>query len=160
MKLMIIKIMIVLSSTISFLKNPMSMGLMLLMQTMMMIMLINKLMTTSWFTMMTFLMLIGGLLILFTYMSSIACNEKFKIKINLVLILLIMVMITDEMIIDSQINEKLNLIFTNNMDMSLSKIYNSKSMMITMLLVLYLLLTMVSVTKIVKHYKGPLRAFN
>nr|WRY72510.1 NADH dehydrogenase subunit 6 [Zyginella mandali] len=160
MKLMIMKVMIIMSSTIIFFKNPMSMGMVLLAQTMMMILVINKMMITSWFAMITFLMLVGGLLILFTYMSSIASNEKFKIKINLMMIFIIMMLLTDEMMISNQTNDKLQILHTNNIDLSLTKVYNNKSMLITILLVLYLLLTMIVVTKLVKHFKGPLRSFN
>nr|QZZ18251.1 NADH dehydrogenase subunit 6 [Dikraneura zlata] len=159
MKIFLIKIMMMISSVIFLLKSPMSMGILLLMQTMIMILLINKIMHTSWFTMITFLMMIGGLLILFTYMSSIASNEKFKLKLNLTLILLIMFIMLDEMIPENQINENQNIMFINNMDLSMVKIYNSKSMLITILLVVYLLLTMISVSKIVKHHEGPLRAY-
>nr|UFK32158.1 NADH dehydrogenase subunit 6 [Michalowskiya breviprocessa] len=159
MKMMMMKFMIVISSVISMLKSPMSMGMMLLLQTMMMIMLMNLIMVSSWFTMITFLMMIGGLLILFTYMSSIASNEKFKLKINLTMIMIILLMLTDEMMINWQINENQELMELDSKDYSLTKLYNKKSMIMTIMLVMYLLLTMISVSKIVKHHEGPLRSF-
>nr|UBT70834.1 NADH dehydrogenase subunit 6 [Eupteryx gracilirama] len=160
MKSIFIKIMVILSSTTLFMTNPMSMGLILMTQTMMVIIYMNLIMTSSWFSMATFMMMIGGLLIMFMYMSSIASNEKFKMNINIIIIILLMMMITDEMMIEQQINENQELNISNNMNLSLTKIYNNKSMMITIMLVLYLLLTMISVTKMVKHHKGPLRAMN
>nr|UFA47099.1 NADH dehydrogenase subunit 6 [Mitjaevia bifurcata] len=159
MKILIMKIMMIIGSMTPFMKNPMSMGFLLLFQTLMMIMLMNKMLISSWFAMITFLMMIGGLVIIFTYMSSIASNEKFKIKINLVLVLLIMLMIMDEMIFDNQINEKQVINFSSNIDLSLIKIYNSKSMLMTIMLVLYLLITMISVSKMVNQHEGPLRSF-
>nr|ATF28666.1 NADH dehydrogenase subunit 6 [Typhlocyba sp. EMHAU-15062510] len=160
MKLLTIKMMMIFSSVIMIMNNPMSMGLMLLLQTITVIMFFNKILTSSWFAMITFMMMIGGLLIMFMYMSSIASNEKFKININMIFIMLIMLIISDEMLISSQINEKQEITETSNLNFSLTKIYNEKSMMFTVLLVLYLLLTMISVTKMVKHNKGPLRAIN
>nr|QZZ18302.1 NADH dehydrogenase subunit 6 [Eupteryx adspersa] len=160
MKLILIKLMMIMSSSTLFLTNPMSMGLILMTQTIMVIIYMNLIMTSSWFAMATFMMMIGGLLIMFMYMSSIASNEKFKININIVLVMFIMLMIYDEMMIQYQINENQELICSNNMNFSLTKIYNTKSMMITIMLVLYLLLTMISVTKMVKHHKGPLRAIS
>nr|YP_010582906.1 NADH dehydrogenase subunit 6 [Aguriahana juglandis]UGN61326.1 NADH dehydrogenase subunit 6 [Aguriahana juglandis] len=160
MKLLTIKMMMIFSSVIMIMNNPMSMGLMLLLQTITVIMFFNKILTSSWFAMITFMMMIGGLLIMFMYMSSIASNEKFKININMIFVMLIMLIISDEMLISSQINEKQEITETGNLNFSLTKIYNEKSMMFTVLLVLYLLLTMISVTKMVKHNKGPLRVIN
>nr|YP_010596262.1 NADH dehydrogenase subunit 6 [Alnetoidia dujuanensis]WAJ60481.1 NADH dehydrogenase subunit 6 [Alnetoidia dujuanensis] len=160
MKMMIMKMMMMISMLTPMLKNPMSMGLFLMLQTIMMIMFINKIMHLSWFTMITFLMMIGGLLIIFSYMSSIASNEKFKIKLNLTLILVIMLLITDDLFFETQINETEQIQFTMNSDLSLTKIYNTKSMVMTIMLVIYLLITMISVSKMVSHHKGPLRSYN
>nr|UFK32184.1 NADH dehydrogenase subunit 6 [Limassolla emmrichi] len=160
MKFLIMKIMIVISSIIPMLNNPMSLGLMLITQTILSISFMNKIMESSWFIMITFLMMIGGLLILFTYMSSIASNDKFKLKFNFVLILIILLIILDDMIMHNQIKETLSLNKFLTSNLSLMKIYSGKSMMLTIMMILYLLLTMISVTKMVKHFKGPLRNIN
>nr|UFK32223.1 NADH dehydrogenase subunit 6 [Aguriahana sp. 1 BY-2021a] len=160
MKTLMMKIMMIFSTSVLIMSNPMSMGLILMLQTIFMIMFLNKILNSSWFAMITFMMMIGGLLIMFMYMSSIASNEKFKMKINMMMIIIILIIITDEMMLENQINENMELMKTNNFDLSLTKIYNKKSMMMTIVLVLYLLLTMISVTKMVKHHKGPLRAIN
>nr|YP_010582971.1 NADH dehydrogenase subunit 6 [Vatana ogromna]UGN61417.1 NADH dehydrogenase subunit 6 [Vatana ogromna] len=160
MKFMLMKLMMIFSSIIMIMNNPMSMGLILMIQTISMTIFMNKILTSSWYAMIMFMMMIGGLLIMFMYMSSIASNEKFKTKINMTMIFLILIILLDEMIMDNQINEFQEFINTNNMNFSMTKIYNEKSMMLTMMLVLYLLLTMISVTKMVKHHKGPLRKIN
>nr|YP_010363535.1 NADH dehydrogenase subunit 6 [Atkinsoniella uniguttata]UNZ12636.1 NADH dehydrogenase subunit 6 [Atkinsoniella uniguttata] len=160
MKMMLIKFMMFMVTMTPFMMNPMSMGVILLIQTLLMTMLMNKLMLSSWFSMITFLMMIGGLLILFTYMSSIASNEKFKLKINLTLTLIIILMITEEMMNENQIIEIQSLTNFTEEYFSMIKLYNKKSMMLTIILVLYLLLTMIVVSKIVKHYEGPLRSKN
>nr|QZZ18354.1 NADH dehydrogenase subunit 6 [Sobrala sp. SL-2021a] len=159
MKMMIMKTMMFMSIMTLLSNNPMTMGLYLLIQTMLTTMLINKMMMSSWFMMITFLMMVGGLLIMIMYMSSIASNEKLEMNFKLTLILVLMIMIIDEMMNENMINETNNLMYNNNMDMSLTKIYNLKSMIITILMVLYLLLTMISVSNIVKHHKGPLRSY-
>nr|QZZ18315.1 NADH dehydrogenase subunit 6 [Eurhadina jarrayi] len=160
MKFILIKISMITSSIILMMNHPMSMGLMLMIQTITIIILMNKMLTSSWFTMITFMMMIGGLLIMFMYMSSIASNEKFKLKSNLTLIFILLIMVQDEMLLESQIDETQNVLEMNYMNFSLTKIYNMKSMMLTIMLIMYLLLTMISVTKMVKHHKGPLRTFN
>nr|WRY72419.1 NADH dehydrogenase subunit 6 [Eurhadina rubra] len=157
MKFFLMKLTMIISSIIMFMNHPISMGLMLMIQTITIIMFMNKILISSWFAMITFMMMIGGLLIMFMYMSSIASNEKFKFKLNLTLLIIILVMISDEMMMQNQINEIQEINETKNLELSLTKIYNNKSMMMTILLVMYLLLTMISVTKMVKHHKGPLR---
>nr|YP_010743028.1 NADH dehydrogenase subunit 6 [Anagonalia emeiensis]WEU75309.1 NADH dehydrogenase subunit 6 [Anagonalia emeiensis] len=159
MKFMMIKLMMMMSMLTTFMNNPLSLGLILLMQTTFMSMLMNKIMFTSWFTMITFLMMIGGLLILFTYMSSIASNEKFKIKMNLTLIMFMIIIIQEEMLIENQTNEIQSMNMNLEMN-SMIKLYNKKSMIMTVILVLYLLLTMIVISKIVKHHEGPLRSKN
>nr|YP_010952941.1 NADH dehydrogenase subunit 6 [Empoascanara alami]YP_010952980.1 NADH dehydrogenase subunit 6 [Empoascanara hongkongica]WMQ52384.1 NADH dehydrogenase subunit 6 [Empoascanara alami]WMQ52423.1 NADH dehydrogenase subunit 6 [Empoascanara hongkongica] len=160
MKFMIMKIMLIISSAATLMKNPMSLGILLMTQTMMMILLINTILSTSWFAMITFLMMIGGLLIIFMYMSSIASNEKFKIKMNLTLMILILLLMTDDMLIENQPKETQMMELSYDNDLSLIKIYNMKSMMMTIMMVLYLLITMVCVSNIVKHHYGPLRSYN
>nr|UFK32275.1 NADH dehydrogenase subunit 6 [Eurhadina fusca] len=160
MKFMLIKLMMIMSSFMVVMNHPMSMGLILMLQTMTIIIIMNKILSSSWFAMISFMMMIGGLLIMFMYMSSIASNEKFKLKINMIIIMIYMILLQDEMMIQNQINEVQEMMETKQLNLSLTKIYNKKSMMITLMLVLYLLLTMISVTKMVKHHKGPLRSNN
>nr|YP_010835882.1 NADH dehydrogenase subunit 6 [Onukindia connexa]WGC89401.1 NADH dehydrogenase subunit 6 [Onukindia connexa] len=158
MKMLFYKMMIINSMLIIWMKNPMSMGMMLLFQTMLTIMLMNKIIITSWFTMITFLMMIGGLLIIISYMSSISSNEKFKFSFNLTFVLIILTLYLEEMW-EHQIDENQEMLFTKSIEqISMIKLYNNKTFLLTILLVNYLLLTMIIVSKIVKHYKGPLRS--
>nr|YP_009942722.1 NADH dehydrogenase subunit 6 [Populicerus confusus]QOC72417.1 NADH dehydrogenase subunit 6 [Populicerus confusus] len=161
MKISVMKIMLMLISILPTMKTPMSMGMILMTQTILMTIFMNKMMTTSWLIMITFLMMIGGLLILFIYMSSLASNEKFKINLKPMFIMIMIFIVSEELIQDMQINEQQNILKNEYMDhLSLIKLYNKKSMMITLIMVLYLLLTMIVVTKLVKHYEGPLRSKN
>nr|YP_009732585.1 NADH dehydrogenase subunit 6 [Idiocerus salicis]QHS71304.1 NADH dehydrogenase subunit 6 [Idiocerus salicis] len=161
MKVNIMKLMIMMISMLPIMKTPMSMGMILMFQTIMMTLLMNKMMVTSWLTMITFLMMIGGLLILFIYMSSLASNEKFKINMKVLIIMMLMMITSEELTQDMQINETQDIMNTMTIEqLSLNKLYNKKSLMITLIMVLYLLLTMIAVTKLVKHYEGPLRSKN
>nr|YP_010531057.1 NADH dehydrogenase subunit 6 [Cladolidia biungulata]UXW93604.1 NADH dehydrogenase subunit 6 [Cladolidia biungulata] len=154
--MMIIKLMITMVSMTPLMTNPMQMGINLLMQTMLTTLFINKILPSSWFSLITFMMMIGGLLILFNYMSSIASNEKVNLKINLSLIMMIMFMPMDEMF-TSQTNFMESSI-TSIENMSLSKMFNNKTMYISMFMIFYLLLAMIMVSKMIKTYKGPLRS--
>nr|YP_010736868.1 NADH dehydrogenase subunit 6 [Macropsis ocellata]WEP24742.1 NADH dehydrogenase subunit 6 [Macropsis ocellata] len=158
MKFMLIKMMTILSIFMPMMKTPLSLGAVLMAQTILSTMLMNKMLLNSWFPMITFLMMIGGMMILFMYMSSIASNEKFKMNMNLTMIFVTMMIATEELMMETQINEAQDMIYISNQEsISMTKLYNKKSYIITLLLVLTLLLTMISISNIVMFHKGPLR---
>nr|YP_010478252.1 NADH dehydrogenase subunit 6 [Nesophrosyne montium]UVI59696.1 NADH dehydrogenase subunit 6 [Nesophrosyne montium] len=158
MKILLMKIMIVISSYTILLKTPMSMGMLLLMLTTTSVMILTQILTSSWIPMIMFLMLIGGLLILFVYMSSIASNEKFTTNILLMIIpLIILIIPIESMLTEMLTNESMTTMLTADA-VSMIKIYNKKTFMVTIFMFLYLLLSMIVVTKIIKIFKGPLRS--
>nr|UGK73279.1 NADH dehydrogenase subunit 6 [Cicadellidae sp. 'Neodcortus squaras'] len=158
MKTFIIKLMIIIPSIISLMKTPMSMGAMLMMQTFLSTMFLAKIMGYSWVPMTMFIMLIGGLMILFMYMSSIASNEKFKMSILMVIVpLLITLTMVEEMTIEMQNEMNLNNLIMNEQK-SMNFIFMNKYFMITVFIFMMLLLTMISVVFIMKIHKGPLRS--
>nr|ATD52983.1 NADH dehydrogenase subunit 6 [Exitianus sp. EMHAU-2015-Zz05232005] len=158
MKILFMKIVMFSSTSILFLKTPMSMGVMLLIQTMMSTLIISKMMNSSWIPMIMFLMFIGGLLILFMYMSSIASNEKFTPNIKILMILMVMLILpTEEIMNEFQMQNSMEM-FLSGESTSMTKIYNKKTMMITIMLFMYMFITMVVVTKVIKIHKGPLRS--
>nr|ATD52996.1 NADH dehydrogenase subunit 6 [Cicadula sp. EMHAU-2015-Zz052713] len=157
MKITLLKMMLSISSMMFTLKTPMSMGMLLMTQTILSTILLSKIMSCSWMPMIIFLMMIGGLLILFMYMSSIASNEKFSFNIYYMILILIIITPVEEMFMETNINEKL-INLNPSESITLMKIYNKKTFIITLLLFLYLFLAMITVTFIVKMHKGPLRA--
>nr|YP_010478374.1 NADH dehydrogenase subunit 6 [Nesophrosyne sp. 15 GMB-2012]UVI59818.1 NADH dehydrogenase subunit 6 [Nesophrosyne sp. 15 GMB-2012] len=158
MKILFMKIMIMISTYSLTLKTPMSMGIMLLILTAISTILLAQTLTTAWVPMIMFLMFVGGLLILFMYMSSIASNEKFTTNISLMMIPIIVIMTPMEsMLVEGFMNE--NLLSTMLVDtISMIKIYNKKTFIITIFMFMYLLMAMIVVTKIIKIFKGPLRS--
>nr|ATD53009.1 NADH dehydrogenase subunit 6 [Psammotettix sp. EMHAU-2015-Zz053036] len=158
MKLMMIKLSVTIYSIIPFMKTPMSMGILLLTQTMISTLILSKVLKSSWMSMVIFLMFVGGLLILFMYMSSIASNEKFSPNLSMYFFMMIMIMLPMEELLTENINMDNLLLYSNNESISLMKIYNKKTFMITMVMFMYMFLTMIVVTKIIKIHKGPLRS--
>nr|YP_010478408.1 NADH dehydrogenase subunit 6 [Nesophrosyne maritima]UVI59852.1 NADH dehydrogenase subunit 6 [Nesophrosyne maritima] len=158
MKIMLMKMMMVIPASTVMLSTPMSMGVLLLILTTTSTVLVAQTLTTAWLPMIMFLMLVGGLLILFMYMSSIASNEKFTTNMFMAIIALIAAMVPLEGFMVEFITNDITL-STMSVDMiSMTKIYNKKTFIITMFMFLYLLMTMIVVTKIIKIFKGPLRA--
>nr|YP_010827544.1 NADH dehydrogenase subunit 6 [Sinocentrus brevicornis]WFD60963.1 NADH dehydrogenase subunit 6 [Sinocentrus brevicornis] len=157
MKIMFMKIIMYFSAISVSMKTPMSMGMMLLMQTLLSISLMNTMNISSWIPMITFLTMIGGLLIIFMYMSSITSNEKFKMNTKMLLPLILMAITMEEMMNEFQNQEMQYMNMISDKMMSMTKMYN-KSMMMTLMVILYMLLTMLIVNKIVKMFEGPLRS--
>nr|YP_010895220.1 NADH dehydrogenase subunit 6 [Ornidia obesa]WJW73759.1 NADH dehydrogenase subunit 6 [Ornidia obesa] len=153
--------------------HPLSMGLMLLIQTIL-IALITGLMTkTFWFSYILFLIFVGGMLILFIYVTSLASNEmfSFSMKTMIIAMMMMMMMILYFIFIDkmnfmynSMNNEMISLTNLNSYikenTLNLNKLYNYPNNMITIMLINYLLITLIATVKITKLFYGPLRSMN
>nr|ADW83158.1 NADH dehydrogenase subunit 6 [Boreus elegans] len=152
--------------------HPLSMGLILLIQTLLICLISGILTKTFWFSYILFLIFLGGMLVLFIYMTSLASNEIFSFSMNnmttsimIIYITLMFLMLLDPFYWNTYFNnlDKLNMlnnfIMNNNMIM-LTKIYNPPTSFITLLLANYLFLTLIIVVKITNIFYGPLRQMN
>lgn len=151
-------------------KHPLAIGLILLIQTFFICILSGFITKTFWFSYILFLIFLGGILVLFIYVTSLASNEifNFSIKIltfrilNFVLIYFSLIFIDKNIIINYLINhenesirEMKNLLIENSL--TLNKLYNFPINILTILLIIYLFLTLVAVVKITNVFEGPLR---
>nr|AXU98821.1 NADH dehydrogenase subunit 6 [Aporia crataegi] len=164
--------MISLSLIMFFINHPLLMGLMILLQTMLLSLLMGIYINTYWFSYILFLIFLGGLLVLFIYVSSIASNEmmKFfmKFKFNLILLLMItfiFIYFKNYIFIDYYNNNEMNnfnqyFLFYNEIKINLSKLYNNQTFLLIMMLIIYLFITLIAVIKITNIFFGPLRSFN
>nr|YP_010526957.1 NADH dehydrogenase subunit 6 [Marumba gaschkewitschii]QVT10996.1 NADH dehydrogenase subunit 6 [Marumba gaschkewitschii]UXR12294.1 NADH dehydrogenase subunit 6 [Marumba gaschkewitschii] len=173
MKLFISMIMIMLSMMMYFLNHPLSMGLMILIQTMLTCMLSGMLIKTYWFSYILFLTFLGGLLVLFIYMSSIASNEMFSMSNNMkfIFLLLIFLLLFTQLFFmknlnwmnlnnNLEMNDFINIKFFNNENnINLNKLYNSYSSKLMLLLIIYLFITLIAIVKITNIFYGPLRMY-
>nr|AMA06656.1 NADH dehydrogenase subunit 6 [Cryptolaemus montrouzieri] len=159
-------LMTALSSTIIFLNHPLSVGFLILIQTILTCLIMGSIYINFWYSYILILIMIGGLLILFIYMTSIASNEKFKFNINmLVFTLTIMFMMMmmykfyPSLLMEMFFNKEMNIKILNNetFQLSMSKLYNFPEMKIMLMTIFYLLLCMIAVVKICKINSGPLR---
>nr|YP_009689679.1 NADH dehydrogenase subunit 6 [Sabethes undosus]QEE94408.1 NADH dehydrogenase subunit 6 [Sabethes undosus] len=167
---------IMLSFIISFIfmqmKHPLAMGLILFIQTCLISMIMGIFIQTFWFSYILFLIFIGGMLILFIYITSLSSNEMFSFSIKLsilfwcyFILFLILFMFLDKFFFDTFIfnNEMFSLMnssFINENIISLNKMYNFPTNMISIILINYLFLTLLMTVKITKKNYGPLRPMN
>nr|AFQ62228.1 NADH dehydrogenase subunit 6 [Glaphyrus comosus] len=149
-----------------FLNHPMTMGLTLLIQTIIISLTMGFFNYNFWYAYILFLIMIGGMLVLFIYMTSVASNEKFEYsyKLNLFILFLIFMMLPLYIINDFYFNinnyyyESINNMST--FTLSLNKFLNYPNNMIIYLIILYLLITLIAVVKITNIKHGPLRHSN
>nr|YP_010414156.1 NADH dehydrogenase subunit 6 [Acyrthosiphon caraganae]URQ84752.1 NADH dehydrogenase subunit 6 [Acyrthosiphon caraganae] len=66
---------LIMAIMLTMMKSPISSNLIILIQTMTLTMMINLINKTAWISFMVFILYIGGLMIIFLYISSIAFNE-------------------------------------------------------------------------------------
>nr|AXS65445.1 NADH dehydrogenase subunit 6 [Coleoptera sp. 20 KM-2017] len=149
MKILIIMMMMT-SMMFMFMKHPLSVGSMLLIQTIFTSLLTSFFLLNSWFSYILFLVMIGGMLVLFIYMTSIASNEMFKFSFKMLLIIL---MFPSFMFIP----EFSHKILTFNIYYSLQKYFSYPNNILLLLMIIYLFITLIAIVKIINIKKGPLR---
>ena len=114
--------------------------------------------SNAWFSFILFLVFIGGLIVLFIYVSRLASNENisFETPWNTKTLVLPIISVlgfsaityNTQIIRESSINSSVSLIF---------KIYSSNIIIATSLTITYLLLTLIIVVKIISLEEGPIR---
>nr|YP_009115134.1 NADH dehydrogenase subunit 6 [Termes hospes]AIZ68320.1 NADH dehydrogenase subunit 6 [Termes hospes] len=147
-------------------KHPMAMGLMLLMQTTLVCLISGTMYSSFWFSYILFMIMIGGMLVLFMY------NNKTSIKRNILTIkqntsgsssglgLIMMMPITMYLMPTTTNNKEMSMhetMMENEITTTTTVMYNQTMGIMTMLLVLYMLLTLIVVVNIINVSKGPLR---
>nr|AYW52139.1 NADH dehydrogenase subunit 6 [Discolomatidae sp. 1 ACP-2013] len=149
---------------IFFLNHPLSIGMILLSQSILISLFMGMMTYTFWYSYIFLLIMIGGLLVLFIYMTSIASNEKFNFSFNLFMLLILMFIIIYLFLkFYLKINLSLHqnsMLFNNtiyNFNLSMIKYYNYPSIMLTFLIILYLLMTMIMTIMICNKNMGSLR---
>nr|QII42118.1 NADH dehydrogenase subunit 6 [Promalactis odaiensis] len=154
-----------------FLNHPLSMGLLILFQTILTCILSGMLIKTYWFSYILFLTFLGGLLVLFIYISSIASNELFVLSLKMIYLFIFLMFFSLTFSIFSfnlkwfNLNSNsdmsnfndLFLFFNNENKFNLSKLYDNQTFLMMMMLIIYLFITLVAVVKITNISFGPLR---
>ena len=145
--------------------HPINIGITLLTQTIIIAILIGLISYSSWFSYILFLVFLGGILVLFIYITRIASNEIFKKRnyiysiIIIIIVLAIIIIFLDPFIFNININYSF-IHNTNLPTIVISPLYNNPISLITVFIVLYLLLTLIVIVSLTKFNKGPLRPIN
>nr|AML25829.1 NADH dehydrogenase subunit 6 [Staphylinidae sp. BMNH 1274145] len=155
-------ILTIMSLMLIFFSHPMSMGLVLLTQTIIISIYTGMMNSNYWFSYVLFLIMIGGMLVLFTYMTSVASNEKFKFSNQLMLLFIILMILSLIMyMMDPKMITLMN--FSNNFmnsydyKINMSKFFNWPSSLILFMMIIYLFITLIAIVKLTSIKTGPLR---
>nr|AXS65448.1 NADH dehydrogenase subunit 6 [Coleoptera sp. 21 KM-2017] len=155
---------ILLSIMFISMNHPLTMGLTLILQSINIAIITGLTNLSFWFSYIIFLIMVGGMLILFMYMTSVASNEKFKFNLKIILISIkFMIIISIMMLYNNHLenmfnmNQMTNEIFYNSINLNINKYFNLPFSNIMILMIIYLLITMIASVKITKFEKGPLR---
>nr|QNG56181.1 NADH dehydrogenase subunit 6 [Cucujus sp. MJ-2020] len=158
----IISLFITLTFMFLFMNHPLSFGLILLSQTILISLISGMISSNFWYSYILFLIMVGGMLVLFIYMTSIASNEKFKFSSKLFILtsmtpLTYFLLLTDTFMINSvNYNEPSNSSLLN-FSFSMNKYMNWPMNMLYSMIIIYLFITLIAVVKITNINYGPLR---
>nr|APX40860.1 NADH dehydrogenase subunit 6 [Longitarsus curtus] len=146
-------------------KHPLTCGMILLMQTILTALYTGMMSLNFWFSYILFLIMIGGMLILFIYMTSVASNEKFKFnkKLFYLHLMIIMTLMMMFFIDYYYMNLSINIIDTKNFLLNLKnynsmmKYFNYPNFFLMTMMIIYLFITLIAIVKITKFNYGALR---
>nr|AIY61981.1 NADH dehydrogenase subunit 6 [Anoplotermes group nr. E1 TB-2014] len=144
-------------------KHPLAMGMMLLIQTTMVCIISGTMYSSFWFSYILFMIMVGGMLVLFMYMTSLASNEMFspsnKMLMTMTVLTPAIVYIMPTVTNNKEMNMH-NTMMESEVTTTTTVMYNSTMGTMTTLLVLYMLMTLIVVVNIINVSSGPLRHTN
>nr|YP_009368829.1 NADH dehydrogenase subunit 6 [Phaneroptera gracilis]APD14872.1 NADH dehydrogenase subunit 6 [Ducetia sp. NS-2016]ARN59030.1 NADH dehydrogenase subunit 6 [Phaneroptera gracilis] len=161
---------ILLTCMFMLISHPLAMTLTIILQTLLICLTVSTFTHSSLFAYILFLVFLGGMLVLFIYITSLAANEmftpmiKYAVMFSIILfILMIINMLFDSLLTTNLLNNP-DMLKNETIDMSanepiylLTKLYNTPTKIMTVILVIYLFLTLIAVVKITNIFLGPLR---
>nr|AIZ58450.1 NADH dehydrogenase subunit 6 [Argas persicus]UNO54388.1 NADH dehydrogenase subunit 6 [Argas persicus] len=128
--------------------HPLTMLMMLICFTLNIIFIIYKMLNTTWFSMILILLILGGMLVLFIYITSIVPNKKFIYKKWLAIFFILPLFFPTKIFTLAFHNSKISMF---NVD---------KNSLLLIFITIYLLITLIAVMKLINSSIAPLRLTN
>nr|YP_010026397.1 NADH dehydrogenase subunit 6 [Cacopsylla citrisuga]QOQ84943.1 NADH dehydrogenase subunit 6 [Cacopsylla citrisuga] len=146
------------SSVILISSHPISFGVILLMQTMSLALCTRIISESSWIPLTLFLVMVGGLMILFLYITSICSNNKpaiVKLTVYQVISVILVIYFLENFEITIFMNEPLSTKDLPNMEFI--KLFLPMNIFSSNFMFLYLLVMLIIMIEILPLNKGPMR---
>jgi len=149
--------------------HPLSTGLTLLVQTILVATATGLISNSFWFSYILFLIFLGAMLVLFIYIASIASNEQFSFRAKTSILFItrtftlfsFILLFSDPILLSNIISTpSSSILLTTDIwpnSSQVSLIYNNPSFLFTIFIVVYLLLTLIVIVKIINVASRPLR---
>lgn len=152
-------IMFILNLIFLFIFHPLAIIFVLILQTILISISMYTITQFPWFSYTLILVFLGGMLILFTYISNIASNEIFKPNLKILFPLVIAPIIAFFLPLPKQnIRNESKIMKTEQFNnLTIFKPFSDAIIPITLLIASYIILTLLTVVKIRKISQGPLR---
>nr|AEP27684.1 NADH dehydrogenase subunit 6 [Apoderus coryli] len=155
-------VIIFISMLFTVINHPLSFSLLTLILAIMIALTTSIIGTTSWFSYIIFLIMIGAMLILFLYMTSIAPNEKFKMSFKILIPPLMLSVTPFIWKFYDPASFSLNMSFLQYLseytpEVGVNELFNLPKNKILIGMILYLLLCLIAVVKITSSNQGPFR---
>lgn len=133
--------------------------MLLIIQTILTSIMTGILINSFWISYILLIRILRGVLVLFIYISRIASNEKFqnniiiwRIRIIIIMLRILFLFLEEKIIIkNNYLGIEINELF------SLNKIFNLENIYVTIILIIYLLLTIIVSSRLVNIFEGPIR---
>nr|YP_009501941.1 NADH dehydrogenase subunit 6 [Livia junci]AWU48984.1 NADH dehydrogenase subunit 6 [Livia junci] len=150
-------VMLFMSSIMSNVNHPLLLSMMVMIQNVMVCLYMRFMTSSAWIPLTMFLVIVGGLMVIFMYTTSICSNIKFN-KLNLtksfIYFLLIFIMLPPEFYPMNN-NENIQLMDLFNTEMY--KLYLPINLMSSLFLFIYLLMALLIMISMLNKEKGPMR---
>nr|AWU48996.1 NADH dehydrogenase subunit 6 [Mesohomotoma hibisci] len=150
-------ILIMVSSMMTQLMHPFTLSFLILIQTILITSFTRILCNSSWISLTLFLIMVGGLMIIFMYTTSICSNQRFSNQMSLSNYFY-MVFMLPVLMVQNNFLFKTDYININNfMHKEFYKLFSSVNIWSSMFMFLYLMLTLLVMIKLMNFSMGPMR---
>nr|UYB78441.1 NADH dehydrogenase subunit 6 [Alectorobius microlophi] len=143
MKLIVLTTLCFISSS-----HPMMMIMIMILSTLILNFYMYLYMKYSWFILMITLLILGGLLVIFLYITSLTPNKKFNFNKTFIIMIPLILVLKFEQIMNPSISHQILYLFT------------PLSLILLMLTIMYLMLTLISIMRIIKSSMAPMKSTN
>nr|AGN73956.1 NADH dehydrogenase subunit 6 [Pterocomma pilosum]AGW80610.1 NADH dehydrogenase subunit 6 [Pterocomma pilosum] len=154
---------LIMAIMLTMMKSPLSSNLIILIQTMTLTMMINLINKTAWISFMIFILYIGGLMIIFLYISSIAFNElninkNYKNMIFKLMLIIMMINFFKNSFNMENLNYENKFMYEDNFYfLNMFMLPNNLMIYMIMIILFFMLILIIWLLKI---NKGPIRQKN
>lgn len=124
----------------------------------------GRIIKTFWISYILVITILRGILVLFIYISRVASNEKFKKRMSMwsyfimrIIATIVFLFLRKKIIIKNNYSGIEIRTFKTRELIFLNKIFNNNNIFITIIIVIYLLITIIVSTHLVNISEGPIR---